>query len=513
MTTDSSNLPQKPLDEEAIRKSIVEPQPGALQQPGIMDALGLDASTGLFFLASKADGVVPWGHAPTFRDRQLRQLLPLEPYTLSAIATIIATNMGLSWVLDGPTGTVSRAQDVLHTAQFGEGWEAFIGKFSLDFYTQDKGAFAELVRDANDWRAPVIGINALDAGRCWHTGNPLVPVIYQDRRGRWHALEWWQVITATEMPASHELLYGLQYCALTRILGITQILRNTITLLEEKTGGRHTRTVHIVSGVKEGAITAAMTMAQKNADDQGLLRYIQPVIVTGVDPENPPTLTSIALADLPDNFSEHLDDWFKWFLVAISMGLLRDYQDFAPLPGGGLGTSAQSQILHLKTRGKGPAIFQKKIEHAFNFRGVVPQNVTFRFDEHDLEEESARSELFDKYARGYSALMSAGALDAQAVQQLMVDNEMIPQELFDELQKRDITGPPPVSDAIPAASDRANRPGDQRANDQDSALGQRGMTYEFDEERVLVEDGLTAKAQTALRSMAEAIAKRINAAA
>lgn len=540
------------------RGSVVQDQPKALQTPGAGSVSLLDAPNAplsMFMLAGQADGLQPWGIAPTYRDRQLRMFLPTESYTMGAIATCIATNMGLDYQLEGQPRSVAAAHDVMVNAQFGEGWEAWTGKMSTDFYGQDKGAFTEFVRDFDDPAAPVTGFNHLDAARCWHTGNRTTPVLYVDLYGKWHGLKWYQVGTLREMPAPHEVYYGLQYCALTRIMHISQLLRNIFILHQEQASGRHTRKVHVVSGVGSNEIENAMKTAQREADQKNLTRWTMPVIVTTLDPQAAVKLETIALAELPEDWAAHLDDYMKWFMVAIAMGLLRDYQDFAPLPGGGIGTSAQSQILHQKSRGKGPAIWQKRVSHLFNNQGVMPRNVTFKFDEEDIEEEKQRADILNTYAQGLDGLITAAAIDPQGAREILLKAKIIDQDFFDQMAQRAVQleakleqqrqdsldalassgvgnnfGRPPApgnaNNAQPAGRGRQappargnagngnNRPSVAQEDGQgqrDSELGARGMTLEFDDDRIVVEDRLTERAQRALDVMGRDVRRRLRA--
>lgn len=516
------------------RRSLVEQPPGA---PTAQPSYDANLGASLFFMASRADGISPWGFAPTVRDRQLRAFLPHEPFTMSAISTICATNMGMDWQIEGDPGLVERTTEVMHNAQHGEGWESFVGRQSLDYFTQDKGSFTELVRDFDNPNAPVLQFNQLDALRCWHTGNYDQPVIYQSRDGKWHGLKWYQVVTLAEMPVAHETLYGLQYSALTRILMISQILRNVFLQLEERTGGHDASTIYVVSGVRKAEIENAVKLAQSYAAAQGYTKYVQPVIVPTTDPMAKPEVTEIRLKGLPDGFSEKLDEYFKWFLVAISMGLLRDYQDFAPLPGGGLGTSAQSMILHLKTRGKGPGIWQKKVTHAMNNRGMVPRAVTFKFNEDDVEEEQARADILATYGSGYASLVAQSILDPAAVRQLMLEAKLMPQNVFDELEKRaaqmEADAKARQQEALAALANNrpppgANtRPGQQSSGGPDvspdegnpvrgareSVLAERGMTVEFSDERMIEEDKLTDRALRALEMTGRDVRRQLGATA
>ena len=189
---------------------------------------------------------------------------------------------------------------------------------------------------------------------CFRTGDPAAPVIYTDRMGGQHVLKWYQVIALSEMPAADEEAYGTQICAVSRVLRAAQILRSIAIYKYEKVSGQFVRTVHFLSGVTEGEIEDGMAWAREQSMNSGARRYSQPVIIPGIDPSNPLSHVQIDLASLPDAFDE--DSTFKWYIAQLALGFGVDYQELAPLPGGNLGSSQQSQILHMKTQGKGPAL-------------------------------------------------------------------------------------------------------------------------------------------------------------
>lgn len=532
-----------PLESPALlqRGSVVEPQTIVTQSPQGTNPFDVPPGLSMFYLAGSGDGIQPWGLAPTYRDRQLRAFLPTETFTMGAIGTIVATNMGLDWIVEGPPKLVGQSTDMLHNAQFGEGLAVWTGKMSTDYYTQDKGAFTEFVRDFDTPLAPVVGMNHLDAARCWHTGNREVPVLYQDRLGKWHGLKWYQVATLREMPAPHEMYYGLQYSALTRILQVCQLLRNIFTLHLEQTSGRHTRKVIIIGGVNKNEIETAIKDAQMEADIAGSTRYMIPVIVTALDPEHAVTKQEIALADLPEDWAGHLDDYMKWFMVAMSMGLLRDYQDFAPMPGGGLGQGQQSQVLHDKARGKGSQIWQKSTANMINMRGLLPRNCVFKYDEADLGEEETRAQILDTTAAALQSLINSGTFDPDGARELMLKAKLIDQDFFDRMQDRAVEiearrkadqaeamarlqqqGDPnadpnePNAPARPAASAPRGTSGQARpgasgdeAGARELENGSRHMTLEFDDERVMTEDAMTTRARRALETHGRDIRRKL----
>lgn len=265
-------------DETALRRSVID-TPDPRSYPTTPDGI-------IWYAAEYGSEITPWGHNPKMRDRQLREFIPTETYFASALGVVSSRNAAFSWHLEGPPRLATRMQDVLENSNQGEGYEDLILKLSQDLYSQDSGAFLEVVREADSPDAPLIGLNHLDAYRCYHTGSPMAPVVYQDRKGQYHLLKWYQVVTLAEMPSPVEGLYGIQLCALSRLLKASQIIKNISTYMQEKTGGRFNRAIHMIAGVTQKQVQDAIDGQANVASAQGLLRYIQPLIVSSVDPNS-----------------------------------------------------------------------------------------------------------------------------------------------------------------------------------------------------------------------------------
>jgi len=406
-------------------------------------------------LASIADDITPWGYNPYYRDIQLRNFWPTEPFLASGIYTIVARNAAFNWTLDGPLRTVRASQDMLHQANLGGGWLEFITMFSIDFFTADNGAFIEVIRGGNSWNAPVLGIAHLDSGRCRRTGVPDWPVVYTDRNGAEHKMRPWQVIACSEFPSPIETMNGVGLCAVSRVLRFAQLMRDIAVYKREKVSGNHSKQIHVVSGIRTSELEDSMKTHREEQEAQGFIRYIKPLIFGTLDPTAKVEVKTIDLAALPDGFNEEVT--LKWYISLLAMGFGADYQDFAPLPGGGLGSSQQSQILHQKSRGKGPALFMKMLEHKFNFYGVIPQNVTFRYDEQDTASEMEQATLEKVKAETRNIYVLNGTLTSGAARQQMLDDGYLTQEEFDALNiMPDITPEVMATDSEPAEGSDQN---------------------------------------------------------
>ncbi len=411
---------------DAVARRSVQEEPKATE-----GTVGFESSV-VFNLASIADTLPAWGGSQANvrqRDIALRKFWPTEPTLASTVYAMSLRNTTFSWKLTGPEQVVGIVQDILHMSDLGRGWRSLISKVSTDLFTQDNGAFMEIIRQADSPDSPVINIAHLDAERCTRTGNLDIPVLYRDTKGRTHNMKWYQVTTLEEFPSPVETMYNVQLCAVSRVLRAAQILRDIGVYQREKISGSNPNAIYITNSIGRREISDAMVQHQADQAARGMTMFIVPLIVAGVDPTSPVSIESIDLKSLPDGFD--IDEAMKWYINQLALGFGADYQDLAPLPGGGLGTASQSMILHEKSRGKGPGAFMQMMEYRFNFHGLIPKNVTFEYDEQDTLEDQAQTDLFFKESDAIKKNIESGALTPRAGTQMLLDKGYISEEVFD----------------------------------------------------------------------------------
>lgn len=411
--------PENDFPKPAIQASVQEfPQP--------QDGGG--SLTLTFNIASAADLIQPWGRNVAWRDRQLREFWPSEPYLAGAVANVGFRSAALEWEIKATEKVAQAVHDILVSALAGDtfGWTQFMEKLTQDLYCQDNGAFVELIRDegmdANSHfkgpMAPVLGIGHLDANKCRRTGHPEFPVVYTDRKGREHKLRWYQVIPFSDFPSPIETMNGVGLCAVSRVLKMAQIARSVAIYKDEKVSGRHFKQIHFVSGVSRQDIKDEMKRGQEEASNTGLIRFILPSILASLDPEKPVSTATIDLASLPDGFEFDTD--MKWYISCLALGFGVDYQEFAPLPGGNIGSSMQSMVLHRKGSGKGPAVLMRTLAESFKNYGVLPKGAEMRFNDKDEQEELERQTVRTKAMEEYAIAINSHALTPQAAAEDMV---------------------------------------------------------------------------------------------
>lgn len=406
----------------------------------------------IFNLASVADRLTPWGANPRQRDAELRLFFPKETTFLGALFTTISRYAAFGWSLEGPPRVRTRVRDILHNSEHGKGWNTFVSRLLIDVFTQDNGGHYEIIRTANDPTAPCVQLNTLDAGRCIRTGLYDQPIDYIDYYGDVHHLMWYQVQSVTDMPSNIESARGMQYCVLTRILTEAQRIRDTSTFMGEKVSGRRHHQIHIINGVGRNAVLDAMEQQRALADSEGLTHYIEPLVVATVDPTTTVGGYSIDMAGLPDGFDE--DTANKWYISKLALAFGADYQDFAPLPGGNLGTSQQSEVLHLKSRGKGPALFVATMEHDMNFHGIMPRNVSFKYGDQDVAENLELATIQKRRAETIALYVTSGIISPQVAQQMLFDAGDIDINILQMLTGGgDLTPEGTISSSVPRVGD------------------------------------------------------------
>lgn len=412
-----NQFPQPAVSESVIKKPPVN--------------VGGNFEGGLFTIAiaTAADQITQWGKNVKRRDQQLRDFWPTESYLAGAVTSVSFRNATSDWQIKHPsTAVVIAVTNMLHSAIAGDtfGWNPFVNRFSQDLYTQDNGAFIELIRDpgmdANSKfkgaMAPVIGIANLDSGACQRTGNIEYPVIYTDREGEQHKLAWFDVIPFSEYPSAIERMNGVGYSAVTRALRLAQIIRSVLIFKDEEVSGTNVKKINIVGGVGRTQIDDAVKRTLENAANKGSARYVEHAVLASLDPEKPVSVATVDLAGLPQDFN--FDQEMQWYISGLALDFGVDYQEFAPLPGGNIGSGAQSNMLARKASGKGPRNWMDSLTNAFTYYGVIPRGAEMIFNDKNEEEEMEKQTVRTKALEEAAIAVNSKIMTPEAAMRSLV---------------------------------------------------------------------------------------------
>jgi hypothetical protein len=380
-------------------------------------------------IASAADTILPWGRNVLARDQQLRDFWPSETFLAGAFSSVCFNRASMDWEIRHPSDRVAQAvTDMLKSAIAGPeiGWTPFELRGTQDLYGTDNGRFIELIRDPGldvnsqfkGEKAPVIGIGHLDGNSCQRTGDPEYPVLYTDRDGKTHKLKWYEVIPFSEFPSPIEKMNGVGVCSVSRVIRLAQIMRSIMIYKDEKISGRQFKQMHLVSGVSKTDIKDEMLRGQEEANNQGALRWIMPAIIASLDPEKPVSVATIELASLPDGFD--YDTEMQWYISGLALSFAVDYQEFAPLPGGNIGSSAQSSVLSRKATAKGPRTYMRRMVESFKAYGVLPRGAVMVYNDVDEQEELEKQAVRTAAMEETAISTRSGILTPDAARQDLV---------------------------------------------------------------------------------------------
>ncbi len=383
----------------------------------------------VFFIANLADNSPAWPSQQ--RDRFLDEFWRTEDVLAGAVYSMCAKVAALDYKLEGPSKAVARYNDILQCSDLGGGWLKLLFKVTQDMLTQDNGGFLELLRrPGKSPQSAVDGVAHLDSQRCVQTGDPLQPVNYVNAKGIIHEMGWQDVMIMTDMPTAREKKKGYGFCAVSRVLRGAQILRDIGVYKRQKLSGKRTPGLLFVKGMRRGAIQAAIERSQEEEiQSRGRTVYTGPVVLAANDPGTELDAKLIDLAGLPDGYDE--DTLFKWYITSLALAFGTDYSEFAPLPGGNLGTASQVESMAAKSRGKGPGVILQQYEYAFNYY-ILPRTLTFQFTSTDPEAERERIAQSHERAKERALRVNSGEITARQALLLAIAEEDAPDSFLAE---------------------------------------------------------------------------------
>lgn len=401
---------------------------------------------GVFYFSKQAgveDVIAPWW-SPA-RDRDLREFTwqtgndILQGAVSSMIKKIKATN----WYLEGGDRIVNRYQTLLSEAEFGQGWGTFLSKFLIDYLTQDKGAFAELIGEGDPMgpiNGPVLGIAHLDSGLCQLTGDPTYPVLfYSTKSDKPHALHATRVAHMVDMPSPIEAYYGTGFCAVSRVISSSQVLLKLQTYKNEKLSDLPPAGLLLLNNILPQRWDDARADYRQERRRRGQELWTNVMTLFGLDPAQPTTAEFLSFADLPEHFNER--DSLELYINVLALAFGVDVREFWPISAGNLGTATETEVMHQKAKGKGPGEIYSSIERLINWM-ILPPNVTFGFDFKDDEEDYQRAQINELKTKTIMSMYNVktstgGAVESEPpvsrleLRQMLADNvEYFPEEFL-----------------------------------------------------------------------------------
>lgn len=357
-------------------------------------------------LAQDVDEAPPWGDPE--RDHYLSKYWRKESILAGAVYSMSAKMTALSWTVTGQTDVARKYAKILSNAAYsysGYDWGGFISSTAEDFYTADRGVFWEVARDGNPRYGPMVDIGHIDSLACWLTGNVDKPVYYSSPvTGQDLFFKPGEYIHFNSMPSPREDYYGMGFCALSRALRAAKLLVGLNDYDEEKLSNLPPEGVAAVTGLTMSEFQNALTLWRAERQKNKSLTFPQVLWLVGSMPQNKVSLDFVGFSQMPESFDRKTVVQQYVYMLALVFGV--DAREFWPVSTSTLGTAAESEIQHMKAKGKGPGEFISITERHLN--SEVPPSVKFGFDTQDIEEDSISAEIAAKWINAFLPLTSFG---------------------------------------------------------------------------------------------------------
>ena len=408
---------------------------------------GQEGYTGLFALVPSGRVqtglyIPPWW-SPN-RDRELRKFWKRCDHLAGAVYTMEARMTAITKKVVPVNPNIREHQiqaeqftEILdQTPEFGDGWPIFYSKFIEEILTQDNGVFVEIIGDGPS-DGPIFGmpysVAILDSSHCQRTGNSEYPVIFYDENGKPHKMHRSRVMFSSQMPSPDRTMFGVGFCACSRVVNVAQTLVDLLVFKQEKMGSRPHKVILVTQGgLDPQDVANAMIVAENNMDNQGLTRYSKAVL-TGSSTITEADIKVVELSSLPDGFDEY--DSTILGIAAIALGFGVDARELFPAIGGGA-TRADAMLSHLKQRGKSPGQLIDLTEKLFNQK-FLPPHLRLTFDFQDDAQDRQSAEIGKIRQERWNYAINSGAMNERTVREGMLLSGDIDRSQFERLELSD----------------------------------------------------------------------------
>lgn len=335
--------------------------------------------------------------------------------------------------INGPATEVQYYQDLIGTAHFGHGWEYNVKLGGRDYLSQSYG-WIEEIAGPGDPASPLLeaptGINHLDSGRCYVTGNPIYPILYYSLwDGRMHKMHASRVYMMTDDPNPDERYYGIGRSALERAIAIVQREIRMGQYIDTALDDKPEPGLLSLTGVSRNDWNLWLERYLRDQQNDERPVFGRTLVMTSLDPNAKVQAESIPFSRTPDKF-----DWIKYMdadLTNYALAIGVDRQELAELSGKALGSGSQSKTLASKSVGKFYGDFYAQISRFLNW-AILPDDCEATVVEDDNQEKEAIAQIDTQYSAIASSLNGIGVPTEAIMKMLAAVSPTFEQAFTDE---------------------------------------------------------------------------------
>lgn len=229
------------------------------------------------------------------------------------------------------------------------------------------------------------------------------------------------------MPSGRERYLGIGLCAVSRALKAAKLLMGLHDYDSEKLSNLPPEGVASVTGLTMAEFNDALAMWMSARKKDNSLTFPQVLWLIGSQPNADVKVNFVGFSQVPESFDRKVVVNQYVNTLALCFGV--DAREFWPVSSGALGTAAETEVQHMKARGKGPGEYITTTERAIN--GELPDGVEFKYDTQDIEEDMEAAMVAKAWVEAYLPLTTAGGaaeeiLSKDELMRLLADKGVVP---------------------------------------------------------------------------------------
>ena len=340
-------------------------------------------------------------------DHVLADFWKNEPILAGAVYSMSTKMSALSWTMVGTKRLATQFANILDTAwsMNGQGWGDFLSVTAQDFYTVNRGAYWITPRRGSHLTGNLEELGAIDALCCAMTGNVRKPVFYSSVvTGQDLYLRQGEFARFVSMPSPREELFGNGVCAVHRAYKAARILLGLSRYDWEKLNNLPPEGVAAVTGLTQDEFQDSLAIWRQARKGNNSLTFPQVLWLLGAQPNTTVGVDFVGFSQIPESFDRGtvIDQYVN--TLALDFGV--DAREFWPISSGSLGTASETEVQHMKAKGKGPGEFISIVERWLN--AELPNGVEFGFDTQDVGEDQIAASIAKGWIDAFMPLYAPG---------------------------------------------------------------------------------------------------------
>jgi hypothetical protein len=364
------------------------------------------------------------------RDIYLSNMWREEPILAGAVYSMTAKMTALKWSITGRRRVAKQAAQLFASAAHmgGYDWGGFVSSTAEDFYTTNRGVFWETPRDGNYLYGKLAAIGHIDSLACELTGNSKHPVVYRSEvTGQTLRFRPGEIVHFSSLPSPREIHFGMGFCAVDRALRAVQLLMGLHDYDAEKLANLPPEGVAAITGLTMDEFQDALNLWRAARERDKSLTFPQVLWLIGSQPNVEVKVSFHGFSQIPESFDRQTVITQYISTLALDFGV--DAREFWPISSGSLGTAAESEIQHLKAKGKGPGEFISITER--NINAELPEDANFSYDTQDIAEDVNAAAAAQAWITALFPLTTAGGagdeiLTKEQFLRMLADHGVIP---------------------------------------------------------------------------------------